>query len=82
MIAEVSGTAEQTGLFMKYAGKPGAHIATNVALTNVERGCNAECVHKLVSDWMTVASKDDLWSNWQVIRLSFLLSVNVSISDS
>jgi len=66
MIAEVSGTVEQTAQFMKYGDKPGAHIATNVALTNVKRGCDAECVHKLIADWTVVAGQDDVWSNWQV----------------
>jgi len=77
MIAEVSGTAEQTAQFMKYGEKPGAHIATNVALTNVKKGCNAECLQQLIGDWFTIASKDELWSNWQVLSLSFLLSVYV-----
>jgi len=66
MIAEVSGTAEQTAQFMKYGEKLGAHIATNIALTNVKTNCSAACVHQLISDWIDVATKDDLWSNWQV----------------
>lgn len=66
MIAEVSGTAEQTAPFMKYGEKLGAHIATNVALTNMKRDCGAACVRQLISDWIDVASQDDLWSNWQL----------------
>lgn len=66
LIAEVSGSAEQTAQFMKCGEKLGAHIATNVALTNVKKGCTADCVHRVINDWYTVARKDELWSNWQV----------------
>jgi len=72
MIAEVSGTAEQTAPFMKYGEKPGAHIATNVALTNIKKDCGAACIRQLVNDWIDVASQDDVWSNWQVLHLLFL----------
>jgi len=75
MIAEVSGTAKQTAEFMKYGEKLGAHIGTNIALTNVKKDCGAECVYKLISEWTAAASNDDLWSNWQVLQLSFFLSV-------
>lgn len=68
MIAEVSGTAAQTAQFMKYEEKPGAHIATNVALTNIKRNCDAACVHQLIHDWIDVATKDELWCNWQVLH--------------
>jgi len=67
MIAEVSGSAEQTAQFTKYGEKLGAHIATNAALTNVKKGCTAQCVHDLIADWMGVARKDDIWPNWQVL---------------
>jgi len=70
MIAELSGSANQTAQFMKYGEKLGAHIGTNVALTNVKKGCNAECVYKLITDWTDVANSDDLWSNWQVLFIS------------
>ena len=76
MIAEVSGSAEQTAQFMKYGDKAGAHIATNVALTNVKAGCNAGCVHQLISDWITVTGKDDVWSNWQVL-LTVILTISM-----
>jgi len=66
MIAEVNGTAEQTARFIKYGEKLGAHIATNIALTRVKGACTAECVYKLVNEWSDVATKDDVWSNWQV----------------
>lgn len=66
LIAEVSGSAEQTAQFMKCGEKLGAHIATNVALTNVKKGCTADCVHRVINDWYTVARKDELWSNWQL----------------
>ena len=74
MIAEVSGSEKQTAQFIKYGEKDGAHIATNVALTNVKKGCSAECVYRLISDWTTVASSDELWSNWQVLRLILSIS--------
>lgn len=76
MIAEVSGSAEQTAQFMKYGDKLGAHIATNVALTNVKRGCDAQCVHKLIGESIAVDNKDDVWPNWQVLCLTVFISVD------
>jgi len=73
MIATINGNAEQTAQFMKYGDKPGAHIATNVALTNVKKGCDAGCVHKLISDSVAISGEDDLWPNWQVLCLPLFL---------
>jgi len=73
MIAEVDGNAEQTAQFMKYGDKLGAHIATNVALTNVKRGCDARCVHKLIGEPIAVDNEDDVWPNWQVLCLTFFI---------
>jgi len=82
MIAEVGGSAKQTAQFMKYGDKLGAHIATNVALTNVKKGCGADCVYKLITGWATVADADELWSNWQVLQISSFLLINTYSSCS
>ena len=68
MIAAVNGgTANQTASFMKRGDCLGAHIATNGALMNVKRGCDARCINDRIADWTKTAANDEtLWSNWQV----------------
>lgn len=69
MIAEATdGTANETAMFMKRGNRVGAQIATNKALVAIKRGCDAQCIYDLITDWTTTVPNeaDGLWSNWQL----------------
>jgi glycosidase len=83
MIAAVNGgTANQTASFMKRGDCLGAHIATNGALMNVKRGCDARCINDRIADWTKTAANDEtLWSNWQLGNVD-VSRVTSRMSDS
>lgn len=74
MLVEVDGTANQTAQFARYDDRDGAHLPTNMALVALKNDCASTCVYSLVDAWIVVAERENVWSNWQVNIILYMLS--------
>ena len=66
MVEAYPETANQTQSLYMYNDKPGAHMPTNMALIDLDKNCDAECIRDKVDGYMDMTEGTDYWRNWQV----------------
>ena len=64
-MVEAYGTPNDTQHFYEYNGRKGADMPSNMNLINLDRNCDALCIHDLIENWMSTMP-EGRWANWVV----------------